>query len=67
MMAINAARVAEAPVRPLRQREIDRRIEMLVSDIAAPADGEDGEQDLRPKWISAGELVRRMQPFVVHN
>lgn len=64
MMAINAARVAEAPARQLSKREIDRRIERLVSEIAA---SQDGEESLRPRWISAGELVRRMRPFIVDN
>jgi hypothetical protein len=60
-----AAKVAETAVRPLSKGEIDRRIETLVSDIVGVT--EDGERDLRPRWISAAELVRRMRPFLVWN
>jgi hypothetical protein len=59
--------VAENVVRPLRKVEIDRRIETLVSDIAAPIAARDGREELRPRWISAEELVRRMRPFLVYN
>ena len=58
--------------RPLTKDEIDHRIEQLVSELTdAPAAeirecGMD-EDDCRPRLISAGELVRRMQSFIVFN
>ena len=58
-------------LRPLSRDEIDRKIEVLVAELAAPADAQaDGisaEVDGTPRWISPAELVRRMRPFIVLN
>jgi len=60
------------PIQRLTKREIDRRIDALVTEVVAHA-LKDVEQDwigsepLRPRWISAAELVRRMRPFMVNN
>ena len=59
--------VESARMEPLTKQEIDRRIDDLVAEIAAggtdPLDGEPS----RPRWIAPAELVRRLQPFIVHN
>ena len=56
-------------LRPLTRDEIDRRIDGVIQTVATAPDGEGTEAatDLRPRWISAAELVRRMRPFVVLN
>lgn len=60
-------------VRSLTTHEIDRRISRLVAEVAEHEDGLVAvaggcESDaLRPRWISAAELVRRMRPFIVLN
>jgi hypothetical protein len=56
----------------LTKKEIDRRIGDLAAEIAAGAvrpggaDSDDPD-DLRPRWITAAELVRRMRSFIVYN
>lgn len=55
-------------IRELKQREIDRRIEMVVTQVLlAGGDALADPCDLRPRWISAAELVRRMQPYLSLN
>lgn len=71
-MGLKTLRDEQLAIRPLSKQEIDRRIELLVSEVAAMTEsGERREVDpdaaVRPRWISAGELVRRLRPFVVHN
>jgi hypothetical protein len=56
----------------LTKQEIDRRIGDLAAEIAAGAvrpggAGSDDPDDLRPRWITAAELVRRMRSFIVYN
>ena len=55
--------------RSLSKEEIDRKIEVLVAELAAPVDeqgdGTPAEADCTPRWISPAELVRRMRPFIV--
>jgi hypothetical protein len=66
-MGLKACQVQSRGIRPLNKHEIDRRIELLVTEVAARAQrGKEGEA-FRPRWISAGELVRLMQPFIVRN
>ncbi len=61
-------RVTEETIRPLTKQEIDRRIELVVSEVAALRNEKREEGDLfGPRWISAAELVRRMRPFIVLN
>ncbi len=57
-------------IRPLTQQEIDRRIGSLLAEVAdaGPQDGKPGADDAPwPRWISAAELVSRMQRFLVYN
>lgn len=57
---------------PLSKREIDRRIECVMNEVAA-ADSLVAEhsspsgESLRPRWISPRELVERMRRFIVYN
>jgi len=55
---------------PLTKQEIDRRIERVLADVAgAPSrpTGTEGAETLRPRPISAAELVRRVAPFIGRN
>jgi hypothetical protein len=52
---------------PLTKREIDRRIDDLVAEIAAGGTDPLLGEPSRPRWIAPAELVRRIQPFIVHN
>lgn len=64
-----ASAVEHEGIRRLTKHEIDRRIEQLVSVVTELCDNgarEDGDL-LRPRWIAAGELVRRVRPFIVLN
>ena len=57
-------------LRPLRKQEIDRRIELLIAELATTSGdvGVLGKTDeLRPRPITPRELVRRMRPFLVLN
>ncbi len=51
---------------PLSKREIDRRIGRIVGEVF-----DDGSSDparaLRPRWISAAEIVRRVGPMLSRN
>jgi len=56
----------------LTKQEIDRLISDLAAEIAegaVPPGGTDSHDpdDLRPRWITAAELVRRMRSFIVYN
>ena len=62
-MHLKPCRIEVEPFRRLTKDEIDRRIEVVAADLLAPGDHE----DCRPRWITAGELVRRMRPFIVLN
>jgi len=46
----------------LTKREIDRRIDDLVREVAAVE-----EDSSRPRRIKAADLVRRVRPFLVYN
>ncbi len=68
-MRERAGGVEHCGIRRLTKHEIDRRIEQLVCVITEICDSgarEDGDL-LRPRWIAAGELVRRVRPFIVLN
>jgi hypothetical protein len=58
--------VEEAALRPLKKREIDRRIERIWSGILAGGAIVPVE-DYEPVWISTADFVRRMKPFLVDN
>ena len=57
---------------PLSKREIDRRIEGVMREVAGRANPGGGAASsearaLRLRWITPRELVERMRPFLVHN
>ena len=59
-------------MRPLTKQEIDRRIEYVVAEVAAfgeaePEPSKGCNDSLEPRWITPGELVRRMRRFTVYN
>ncbi len=57
-------------LRPLTKQEIDRKVEAVVAEVTLinpEIDNPEGSDTLRPRWISAGELVRRMRRFIVYN
>jgi len=58
-------------LRPLSKQEIDRCVESVVAEVARPANTAEvepnGSQPLRPRWITPGEMVRRMRRFLVPN
>ncbi len=61
-----------APLRPLFKQEIDRRIERVLHDVASPCATETeraggADDPLRPRWIDASLLIRRMSGFLVYN
>jgi hypothetical protein len=52
----------------LTKEEIDRRIGDVASCLMGVTPGVEADQDaLRPRWITAAELVERMRPFLVMN
>jgi hypothetical protein len=60
------------PLRRLSKHDIDRHVEFVVAEVAvgcerAPGSSDDAGAALRPRWISAAELVRRMRRFLVYN
>ena len=61
--------VAESIGQPqLTQQELDKRIGDVASIVFENArDYFAGIEPLRPRWISASELVERMRPFLVMN
>jgi hypothetical protein len=58
-----------ATCQPLTRREIERRINELVAEVAIPAEAIHGSgagvEGLR--WIVPSDLVRRMRPHLVLN
>ena len=60
-------RTSEPAIRTLTKREIDRRIESLIREIALLRDDADDGGSLHPRWIAPAELVRRLRRYVVYN
>lgn len=56
-----------ARIRLLSMDEIDSRIDSLISEVTAPLAAFEETASHEPRWICAGELVRRMRPFLVLN
>ena len=53
--------------RPLERDEIENRMDSVARALAGRSEPEIPEQSLRPRSISAAELVRRLRPFIVLN
>jgi hypothetical protein len=65
-MGTKVWRAGQLALKPLTMHEIDRRLEAVVAEVAAPAappSAVHGE-DLHPRWIGAAELARRVRPFL---
>jgi hypothetical protein len=58
-------------LRPLTKTELDRSMQRLADELAlAPEPAvldDEPVPGLRPRWISAAELVRRVSPFTGRN
>jgi hypothetical protein len=52
---------------PLTKDEIDRRIDSLAQTLAPDDEPGSARTDLRPRWISAAELIRRVRPYIAMN
>jgi hypothetical protein len=67
-MSRKACASLDVEFRPLNKDEIERRIDTLAGELAADAVDRTTDNDgLRPRWIAARDLVRRMRPFIVLN
>ena len=66
-MALEALKLDDTrEARMLTQRELHLRIQDVAEEVlasAAPA----ADDPMAPRIITAGELVRRMKPFLVYN
>jgi hypothetical protein len=51
----------------LGRREIERRIDQVGDSLMQAASPTAGTDASRPRFISAAELVRRVQPFLGRN
>ena len=58
--AMNAARM-------LTQQELHSKIERVATEVLHGVDAPLSEDPMRPRIISAADLVRRMKPFMVYN
>ena len=56
-------------LRPLTKTDIDRSMQRLADELALAPEEEEAEPvpPLRPRWISAAELIRRVAPFTGRN
>jgi hypothetical protein len=73
MNAKCGGREERSSLRPLSKREIDRRIEEVLSDLAAAVDlvasrdALEKDDPLRPRLIPPGALTTRMRRLVADN
>lgn len=60
----NETAVQTRPARPVTHRELDERLQALARRL-----GSDEMERVtgRPQWISAADLVRRLQHLLVYN
>ena len=52
-------------MRPIRQNELEARVQGVVDEIASVRTGDDSDGD--SPWLDNSTFVRRMQEFVVYN
>ena len=63
-----SSRAGQEEIHLLTMHEIDRRIESVWAEVSAVDTADSQLNDsVRPRWIAAAELVRRMRPFIVLN
>ncbi len=62
-------RAGQRTLRPLTKTDLDRSMQQVADELALDPEEGDDEQvpSLRPRWISAAELVRRVSPFTGRN
>lgn len=62
-------RAGSHSLQPLTKVELDRCMQRVAEELALAPEPEEGEPvpALRPRWISAAELCRRVAPFVGRN
>ena len=59
-------------LKPLTRDDLDRHIQHVASEVACHAIVDlaaeaASEETLKPRWIRAADLVRRMRPYIVYN
>lgn len=65
-------RIQTAALKPLTRDDIDQHIQHVASEVACDAVANlaaeaASEETLKPRWIRAADLVRRMRPYIVYN
>ena len=62
-------RTGHGSLRPLTKTELDRSMQRLADELAPPHESAQSEPApaMRPRWITAAELVRRVAPFTGRN
>ena len=65
-------RIQTAALKPLTRDDIDQHIQHVASEVACDAVANlaaeaASEETLKPRWIRAADLVRRMRPYMVYN
>jgi len=61
-----------ASLKPLTRDDLDHQIQHVASEVACDAAVDlaaeaASEETLKPRWIRAADLVRRMRPYMVYN
>jgi hypothetical protein len=62
-------RTGHRGLRPLTKSELDRSLQRVAEELALPPESpaEEAVPALRPRWIAAAELVRRVSRFTGRN
>jgi len=65
-------RIGTASLKPLTRDDLDQHIQHVASEVACDAAVDlvaeaASEETLKPRWIRAADLVRRMRPYMVYN
>ena len=62
-------RAGSQSLRPLTKSERDRCMQRVAEELTLPPEPAEGEPvpGLRPRWIAAAELCRRVAPFLGRN
>ena len=61
-----------ASLKPLTRNDIDQQIQNVATEVASDAVVDlaaeaASDETLKPRWIRAADLVRRMRPYIVYN
>ena len=65
-------RTGTASLKLLTRDDLDQHIQNVASEVACDAAVDlaveaASEETLKPRWIRAADLVRRMRPYLVYN